>query len=270
MEELFRFAHGAVMALGESEFWVGGQFVEGFKLITPKDIALQLIMFALTTIVLGGGYHQFVVKPQQRRLEERQAQQMGPFRRMLVMQIAGVHSRLTNILSDESAFPNNWGKPLLRRLFVGPIAELCANLSATVLTNSDLLQDDERLAVGKYTELLFRLQRQFQHIEANFRALNSADISKLKTIVNDANASIGAIAKAFEEADQTEISSLVWNDEFFATVEANLFFRLARKAATSGMTRPSLANAPVSQTSSGPTIVDKALIAPSDVSLEPA
>ncbi len=237
MEELFRFAHGALMSLGENEFWIGVQFVEAFKLITPKDIALQLIMFGLTTIVLGGGYHQFVVKPQQRKLEERQAQQMGPFRRMLVMQMAGVHSSLFNILTDDSAFSGSWGRPTIRNKFTGRISELCADLSATVLTNTDLLQADERLAVGNYTELLFKLQRQFQHIEVNLRTLSSADIASLSTLVNEANSSVEAIAKAFKETNQTEASELVWNEEFFTAIQTNLLSKLERRVFAPGGTR---------------------------------
>lgn len=231
--------HEAAMDLGWFVSGIVNLFSEAATQMTadPKafarDIALQLIMFVLTTVILGSIYHYWVLKPREaKELKERETRRallMGPFRQMLVMRISGTHATVFEGLTKFEAWNGQWGRRRIRSI-AGEIATCCAELSGTVLSHSDLLQADEQQALGKYSKGLFDLQRQFERIEQGLRALSVDDVKQLGEAIAATNEAVLRVGVAFEEFQQASDVDLSWNEEDIDVIEANLIDPLIKRA----------------------------------------
>lgn len=199
-----------------------------------RDIALQLIMFTLTTIILGGLYHSLVLKPRERRerelAESRRAKLMEPFRRMLAMRLASAHGGLYDKLTRFDDWKVSWGRPRIRSLSAS-VADICATLSATIISNADLLNDEEQQAVGKYSSQLFALQGKLEEIEKSLATLSPDTVAALRGIIVEANATINQIATAFDTEYKDQIMDLLWDADDGDALEANLLTPLDNKVA---------------------------------------
>ncbi len=233
--------------LSEAAFIVGGIVASGVDLVSEalkqmladpralgRDIVLQLIMFTITTVILGGLYHTFILKPRERReiklAEDRRAKLMEPFRRMLVMRLASAHGGVYDALTHYDDWSGNWGRPRIRTLS-GAIAHICAELSSTIISNADLLRPEEQQAVGKYSSDLFALQAKLEEIEKSLPTLNAGTIAALRDLVSESNLAITRIAASFDEAYKHQVADLLWDDEDRAAVEEHLMAPLDLRVA---------------------------------------
>lgn len=231
--------HEAAMDLGWLVAGIVNLFTEAATQMTadPKafarDIALQLIMFVLTTVILGSMYHYWVLKPREekeaRERESRRAMLMGPFREMLIMRLSGTHAAVFKGLTQHETWNGNWGRPRIRSV-AGAIATCYAELTGTVLGHSDLLQADEQEALGKYSKGLFDLQRQFERIEQGLRDLSIDDVKRLGEAIATTNEAVLRVGSAFEEFEQSKDVDLSWDEEDIDLIEANLIDPLLRRA----------------------------------------
>lgn len=194
-----------------------------------REIIIQVIMFALTTVVLGGLYHRFVLVPQERKSVARRSAMLEPFRRMLVTRIASTHSKLLAALTARSEWPGNWGRPTIRSIRT-EVAGLNADFAIAVLSNQDLLEQDEQIAVGKYSELLFAIQGQLDTIEQRLATLAMPTVNDLEAIIRDADASVLGIAKAFDGIYAAQITDLMWGEEFLKDIREKLIDPISRRA----------------------------------------
>lgn len=237
MEEFLPMLETAAMVVGGAVAGAVDVFAEAFSQMTAdpralaRDIALQLIMFTLTTVILGGLYHRFVLKPMERRDSERRAAQMEPFRRMLVMRIASVHGRLHEALTHYDDWAGHWGRPKIRSISAF-VAGLSADLSSTVISNSDLLGPEEQRAVGRYSSLLFDLQGKLEEIEKTLPKLGAATVGALRELISNSNMSIRQIADAFETTYKAQIDDLSWDRDDDDAIEANLLKPLEKRVAS--------------------------------------
>ncbi len=247
----------AAMVVGGTVASAVDVFTEALKQMTAdpralaRDIALQLIMFTLTTVILGSLYHYLVLKPREvhevKLAEARRASLMEPFRRMLVMRIASVHGSLFDALTQFKDWSGNWGRPRVRTLS-GNVAHLCAELSSAVISNAELLASEEHKAIGRYSSLLFALQGKLEEIEKMPRALDQATVGALRGVIAEANASINQIADALDAAYKTQMIDLLWDEDDRAELESHLLTPLdnrvaaiARRAAEAAAPPPAMA-----------------------------
>lgn len=234
--------------LSEILLIVGGVVASGVDLVSEavkqmaadprtlgRDIVLQLIMFTITTVILGGLYHSFVLKPRERReiklAEDRRAKLMEPFRRMLVMRLASAHGGLYDALTHYDDWSGHWGRPRIRTL-ASAVAHICAELSNTIISNADLLRPEEQKAIGKYSSELFALQGKLEEIEKSLPTLNADAVAALRDIVSESNVAITQIAAAFDTAYKHQVGDLLWDDEDRAAVEDHLMAPLDRRIAS--------------------------------------
>ena len=264
LDQAATFLGGGVVGLFTLVAEAGAQMASDPKALA-RDIIIQLIMFALTTIALGSLYHYLVLVPAEAKAtkerETRRAALLGPFRRMLVMRIASTHSTLFAAITKHEDWSGNWGRPRVRS-FVGAIAGLNADFASAVLTNQELLQPDEQKAIGRYSELLFSLQKQFESIEGSLSNLSMAEVINLSAIIEEANSSVGAIAVAFEEVYQTQIQDLLWDEEDSQVITACLIAPLEKRATTIATPRVSPVPVPVPASPPPPTFAKAATAAP--------
>jgi hypothetical protein len=254
MEEFMPILESAAMTVGGAVAGAVDVFTEAFSQMTAdpralaRDIALQLIMFTLTTVILGSLYHRFVLRPREMReiklADARRASLMEPFRRMLVMRLAGAHGGLYDKLTRFDDWGVNWGRPRIRSLSAD-VADICANLSATIISNAELLTDEERQAVGKYSSQLFALQGKLEEIEKSLASLSTGTVDALRGIIIEANATINQIATAFDTEYKDQLMDLLWDADDGNALEERLLTPLdgkvaaiARKAAVASAPPP--------------------------------
>jgi hypothetical protein len=223
---------GAVASVIALFVEAGQQMAENPRALA-RDIALQLIMFTITTVALGSLYHRFVLKPREQRelklAADRRAALMEPFRRMLVMRLASAHGGLYDALTHFEDWSGNWGRPRIRSLS-SAVAHICAELSNTAISNADLLQEEEQKSVGKYSAQLFALQRKLEEIEKSIDGLNADTIGALRGTIVEANAAINQIAESFDPSYKAQVQDLLWDDHDGTAVEENLLVPLTKRA----------------------------------------
>lgn len=215
----------------------GDAIVEAIKQMTSnpralaREIIIQVIMFGITTIVLGGLYHRFVLVPQAQKAESRRTAMLQPFRRMLVTRIANTHARLLLEMSENAKLTGHWRRPSLRAIRTA-IAGLNADFGAAILTNQDILETDEQLVVGKYSELLFNLQSQLDLLEQNVHALTAAHVTEFHQSLVAVDACVEEIAAAFDGEYAPQIRDLRWNADDWRQIELSILQPLSTRAAT--------------------------------------
>lgn len=240
MEEFLPLLEQAALVVGGAVSASVDAFAEALKQMSAdpralaRDIALQLIMFTLTTVILGSLYHRFVLKPREMReaqlRDERRASLMAPFRRMLVMRLASAHGGLYDKLTRFEDWSVKWGRSRIRSLSAD-VADICANLSATIISNADLLTDDEQQAVGKYSSQLFALQGKLEEIEKSLASLSTGTVDALRGIIVEANATINQIATAFDTEYKDQLMDLLWDADDGNALEDRLLAPLDKKVA---------------------------------------
>jgi hypothetical protein len=240
MEQVLPLLDTAALVVGAAVAGLVDIFSEAMKQMTAdpralaRDIALQLIMFTLTTVILGSLYHRLVLKPREQRelklASDRRAALMEPFRRMLVMRIASAHGGLYDKLTRFEDWGGRWGRPRIRSLSAD-VADICATLSATIISNAELLNDEEQQAVGKYSSQLFALQGKLEEIEKSLATLSPDTVGALRGIIIEANATINQIATAFDTEYKDQIMDLLWDADDGDALEERLLLPLDKKVA---------------------------------------
>jgi hypothetical protein len=190
-----------------------------------RAIALELIMFTLTTVTLGTVFN-FVQRRYERRIrvaeEKRKELILGPFRRMLVSRIASTHTRLLGVLTQYDNWHQvRWGRPRIRSL-AGGVASISADLSASLLSHLDLLQEDEQSSAGLYAQRIFSLQNLFEEIEVGLQSLSGLAVGKLQGLVLEIDSALVGIADSFEQEYRDRLLELRWSGNDRSSLEAQL------------------------------------------------
>jgi hypothetical protein len=229
--------HAALLSIGAVVAAVVAIFTETVDWIRtdPKSfdraIALELIMFTLTTVTLGT-FFQSMQRRYERRLlkaeEKRKELILGPFRQMLVSRIASTHAGLWSVLTQYDSWNVKWGRPRIRTI-AGGVAAISAELSTSLLSHLHLLQEDEQTAAGMYSQRIFALQTQFEEIEAHLPTLDGLAVGKLQGIIREVDTALVGIANAFEEEYRDRLNELRWDRDDQQALTENLIAPLEEK-----------------------------------------